>query len=57
MLAVSAVGWFGIATVGAIALVLFISLPIYERLKRQRENVQRRGADVVGRLRESARRE
>ena len=37
MLAVDAVGWFGIALVAAILLVLFISLPIYERVKRLRE--------------------
>jgi hypothetical protein len=45
VLAVDAVGWFGIALVGAVLLVLFISLPIYERVKRQRENVQRRIKD------------
>jgi hypothetical protein len=42
MLAVDAVGWFGIALVAAVLLVLFISLPIYERVKRQRESVQRK---------------
>ena len=41
MLAVDPVGWFGIALVAAIVLVLFISLPIYERIQRRRDEFRR----------------
>jgi hypothetical protein len=57
VLAVDAVGWFGIALVGAVILVVFISLPIYERVQRRREAMQRRGANVVERMRDSTHRD
>ena len=41
VLAVDAVGWFGIALIAAILLVLFISLPVYERVKHRRDEFRR----------------